>query len=108
MELNAVALNKASDLPAGIVGTWVSETRDTNRGLMHFEFVIGANGTLDVFGAPQDGAAEKEFRRHGPYRLDGHTLVTPALNEGLPVKVGLDGGQLLLAIDDLTFRLRRK
>jgi hypothetical protein len=75
---------------------------------MHFEFVIGADGMLGVVGSPQDGAADKEFRRLGPYRLDGHTLVTPALNEGQPVTVGLDGGQLLLAIDDLTFRLRRK
>jgi hypothetical protein len=99
----------APSLPDGIIGIWVSDERDTNRGRTSFEFSIKSDGTLDVLGRPLDGAVEKEFRRHGPYRLDGNKLITPALNEGQPVQVWLEGGHLMLVIDhDLNFRLRRK
>jgi hypothetical protein len=106
--VNAVT-DAAPDLPDEIVGVWVSDERDTNRGRMRFEFRFGSDGTLDVRGTPLDGAAEKEFHNHGPYRLDGNSLVTPALNLGQPVRVWLDDGHLMVVIHDtLEFRLRRK
>src|SRR5437764_14031269 len=87
--VNAVT-DAATDLPDEIVGVWVSDERDTNRGRMNFTFSIGSDGTLDVLGTPLDGAAEKEFHNHGPYHLHGNSLVTPALNLGQPGQVWLD------------------
>src|SRR3954452_10470958 len=95
--VNAVT-DAVDELPDEIVGVWVGDERDTNRGRMSFEFSFGSDGTLDVRGTPLDGAAEKEFHTRGPYRLDGHSLVTPALNLGQPVRVGLDDGRLTVVI----------
>src|SRR5438552_1135991 len=106
--VNAVT-DAATDLPSEIVGVWVSDERDTNRGRMSFTFSISSDGNLDVLGTPLDGAAEKEFHHHGSYRLDGNSLVTPALNLGQPVQVWLEDGHLVLVIrDTVKFRLRRK
>jgi hypothetical protein len=76
---------------------------------MRFVFQIGPDSRFEVTGTPANSHGGEEYRRSGPYRLAGDRLVTPALNEGRPVSVGLRGGQLLLKIDDgLEFRLRRR
>ncbi len=63
---------------------------------------------MDVIGTPTNGSGADVFRRSGLYRLDGDRLVSPAVNEGRPVQVRLDGGTLVLTIDEtLVFHLRR-
>jgi hypothetical protein len=75
---------------------------------MTFEFRIGSDGTMDVIGVPTNDSGGEAFRRTGPYRVDGSQLVSPALNEGLPVHIQLRAGMLFLTIDkSLAFQLRR-
>jgi hypothetical protein len=76
---------------------------------MRFEFRIGDNRRFDVTGTPLTGPEDYAYRRGGPYRLEGNRLVSPAINEGRPVRVQLANGLLHLRIDDgLEFRLRRQ
>jgi hypothetical protein len=76
---------------------------------MSFAFEIGADGQLAVIGTPVDAAAAWHYHREGPYRLDGDQLVTPALNEGLPVTVRSANSGLVIAVtDDLWLWLRRE
>jgi hypothetical protein len=75
---------------------------------MRFEFRAGDESRFDVTGIPVDPSGGEAYRRSGPYRLEGNRLVTPALNEGRPTQVRLQGRQLLLKIDaGLEFLLRR-
>ena len=91
-----------------LVGTWVSEERDTKYGRMSFEFRFGADGHLEVIGTPA-AAGGGEYRRSGPYRAGEARLVTPALNEGQPIQATLHEGRLTLRIDEtLSLRLRRE
>jgi hypothetical protein len=77
---------------------------------MRFVFRFGKDSTLEVTGIPADTeAGGHEFRRSGPYYLDGPRLVSPALNEGQPVEIALQDGRLILTIDrTLVFKLRRE
>ncbi len=77
---------------------------------MKFVFRLGPDGRLDVTGIPADaGTGGPEFRRSGPYYLDGCRLISPALNEGQPVELALQDGRLILTIDrTLVFNLRRE
>ena len=89
------------------MGTWVSGERQTKHGPMTFVFRLEADGSLEVVGTPV-GRGE-EFRRSGPYRLEGGRLVSPALNEGRPIQVALHDGGVTLTIDEaLSLRLRRE
>jgi hypothetical protein len=75
---------------------------------MSFVFRLEANGHLEVVGTPV-GRGGEEFRRSGPYRLEGDRLVSPALNEGRPIQVALHDGWVTLTIDEtLSLRLRRE
>jgi hypothetical protein len=95
--------------PAELVGAWVSDVRQTDRGPMEFEFRWTEEGRLEVTGTSESGALDAEYRRSGPYQLEGILLISSALNEGEPVRIGRDGDGLLLKIDDtLQFRLRRR
>jgi hypothetical protein len=97
------------DLAEAIQGTWVSEVRETKWGPLIFEFHAGSDGRFELTGTPVDPSGDEVYRRSGPYRIEGHQLITPALNEGRPTQVRLQGGQLLLRIDaELEFLLRRK
>jgi len=101
-------VDREPDPPGLIVGTWLSEVRQTDGGLMTFSFHIGDDGRMEVTGSPVPPSTGKIYRRSGPYHLEGRQLVTPALNEGKPVEVWLQDGKLALEIDpSLTFRLRR-
>jgi hypothetical protein len=94
-------------VPEEFVGTWVSGQRQTKHGPMTFVFRLEGDGYLEVIGTPVGGGGE-EFRRYGPYRLEGGRLVSPALNEGQPIQVALSDGRVTLTIDEtLSFRLRR-
>jgi hypothetical protein len=74
---------------------------------MSFVFRLETDGYLEVIGTPL-GPGGEEFRRHGPYRLEGGQLVSPELNEGRPIQVALHNGRVTLTIDEtLSFRLRR-
>ncbi len=96
-------------LPSQIIGTWTSNVRDTLHGAMWFEFRVGEDGSFEVTGTPTAPTTEKVFQRSGPYLLQGNQLVSPAINEGRPVQVGLETGDLVVKIDEeLEFRLRRK
>ncbi len=76
---------------------------------MKFEFRIGADKQFEVIGVPVGDSKAEEYRRSGPYRLEERQLVSPAINEGLPVQVYPDGNELILVIDDtLWFRLQRR
>jgi hypothetical protein len=95
------------DLAEAIQGTWASDVRETDWGPLRFTFRID-DGRFEVTGAPVTPSGGEAYRR-GPYRLEGDRLVTPALNEGRPVRVRLSDGRLLLRIDEgLAFRLRRE
>ena len=92
-----------------IVGTWASPVRETGSGPMTFEFRFGEDGRFDVTGTPIVPSSAEAYRRGGPYRLEAGLLVTPALDDGRPVRLRLVGGQLLLEIDDgPAFRLDRR
>lgn len=94
--------------PEEIVGVWISGVRETKRGAMSFEFRIGSDGVMDVIGRQAYDSAVETFRRSGSYRLEGDLLVSPAVNEGRPVRVRLHSGTLVLMIDEvLRFQLRR-
>ena len=96
-------------MPRDIVGTWVSDVRETGWGPLRFEFRFETDGRFTVVGTPVDSEGEAPYRRSGPYRLDGDRLITPALNEGEAVLVALEQGRLLLTINEgLRFRLRRE
>ena len=76
---------------------------------MRFEFRIGDDNRFDVIGTPLTGPEGDAYRRSGPYRLEGNRVVSPAIDEGRPVRVQLENGLLHLKIDaGLEFRLRRK
>src|SRR5206468_670305 len=93
--------------PAEFVGTWVSGERQTKHGPMTFVFRLEGDGYLEVIGTPT-GPGE-EFRRYGPYRLEGDRLISPVLNEGQPIQVALHDGRVTLTLDQaLSFRLRRQ
>jgi len=97
------------DSPGEIAGDWFSEARETAWGPMRFEFRIGDDGRIGVTGTPAGAPGGEAYRRDGPYRLEGGRLVTPALNEGRPVRVRRQGDELHLEIDDgPEFRLRRR
>ncbi|MBX6315634.1 MAG: hypothetical protein IRY99_22380 [Isosphaeraceae bacterium] len=92
-----------------LVGTWVSEVRETKWGPMRFEFRIGADGLFEVIGTPAGPSPEEVYRRRGPYCLEGGQLISPAIHEGQPVQVRPEDGGLVLIVDEtLSFRLRRK
>ncbi|HLJ96189.1 MAG TPA: hypothetical protein VKU02_23640 [Gemmataceae bacterium] len=75
---------------------------------MMFEFRIESNGTIAVTGAPADGSHADMFQRSGSYRLEGDQLSSPVLNQGQPIRVRLQGGNLFLSFDEsLVFELRR-
>jgi hypothetical protein len=76
---------------------------------MKFVFRLGQDRNLEVIGTPAEAASGHEFRRSGPYYLDGSWLISPALNEGQPVEIALRDGRLILTIDKtLVFNLRRE
>jgi hypothetical protein len=75
---------------------------------MRFEFRIGDDSQFDVTATALNAPEGEVYRRSGPYRLEADRLVTPALNDGQPVRVRLSDGLLFLTIGDtLGFRLRR-
>jgi hypothetical protein len=53
-----------------IVGTWVSEVRQTIRGTMSFVFRFGNDGHLDINGTPVGAATGEVFSRNGLYRAE--------------------------------------
>ena len=98
-----------ADLSTKILGNWTSEMRETKLGPMTFNFRFGNDGTMEVTGTPKYAADKELFQRSGTYQMDGHQLVTPALNEGHPVRLWLENGKLALQIDEaLEFRLVRE
>jgi hypothetical protein len=98
----------AGELPAAILGTWVSGVRESPEGAMTFVFRIDAD-RIEMTGTPVEGSSAEVFRRSGPYRLEGEHLITPALNDGRPIAVAVRGAHLAVTIDDgLSFRLRRQ
>jgi hypothetical protein len=95
-------------LATTILGRWVCGERDTTRGPMRFTFSIGADGWFDVTGIPANDEQREEFRRGGPYRLEGNHLICAAVNEGRPIRVRREEDRLVLKFDErLEFRLRR-
>lgn len=92
-----------------LTGVWVSDERDTAWGPMWFEFRIGTTGRFEVIGTPSKGVSPAEYRREGPYLINGEFLTSPAINEGQPVLVRLKGAELILTVSPtLAFRLRRQ
>jgi hypothetical protein len=75
---------------------------------MQFQFVFGDDGTLEVTGTPALGSQAELFHRSGQYEFSGNEFVSPAINEGQPVLIRVEGDSMVLTIDDnLKFRLRR-
>ena len=62
--LNGVSTD-GHDLAGEIIGTWISEVRQTRHGPMTFAFRIGADGTMEVTGTPASGSGVEMFRRSG-------------------------------------------
>lgn len=88
-------------------GIWASEVRQTILGLLNFEFTF-RDGWFEVIGVTPE-MREEAYRRSGPYRIEGKTLVSSAINEGRPVDFHFEEGELVLKIEDvLRFRLKRK
>ena len=86
----------------------MSDIHDTRFGPMWFTFHVSEDGFLDVTGTPVGDAMAEVYRLSGAYHFEGNQLVSPAINEGRPVSVRLEGDELVLTIDDsLWFRLRR-
>jgi hypothetical protein len=94
---------------AEVVGTWVSEVRQTGYGPMRFTFSLGEDGSLGVVGTSVDASGGEEFRRSGTYHLRGDELSSAVLNGGRPVRVALTDRRLAVTIDEtLAFRLWRQ
>jgi hypothetical protein len=105
------ALDAAAEpnLAAAIIGNWLSDERQTAWGPMRFEFRFGVDTQLDVMGTTSSAGTNGVYERHGAYRLTNAILITPALNEGEPVRISLRDDQLTIKIDDtLEFRLKRR
>src|SRR5882724_8194669 len=83
-----------------LAGTWVSELRESQWGPMHFEFRIGSEAQFEVIGIPASSATSEVYRRSGPVRLEGDQLISPAINEGQPIQMHLDGDELVLVVDE--------
>jgi hypothetical protein len=88
-----------------LLGDWVSEERQTIQGPMRFVFRLGRDGRLEITGTPTGPEAPDVYHRSGTYRLDGDSLVSPAINQGQPAHLALRDGRLTLTIDE-TLRLR--
>jgi hypothetical protein len=92
-----------------VLGTWISEVRETGQGPMTFTFRLAADGSLEIRGQPDAKGAGKEYLRSGKYSFEGDRLISAAIKGGRPARVGLEDGQLILTIDEtLAFRLRRE
>jgi hypothetical protein len=108
-EAESTGGTSGADLPMKILGNWTSEMRETKHGPMTFNFRFRNDGTIEVTGTPVYAAGGELFQRSGTYQMDGHQLVSPALNEGQPVRIWLQNGKLDLQIDEsLEFRLVRE
>ena len=101
--------SQATQAAAQVTGHWLSDVRETKLGPMRFEFGIHPYGSFEVAGLPAGTSAGDTYRRSGLYRLEGSRLISPAINEGLPVQVRTEGDELVLIVDEsLSFRLRRR
>jgi hypothetical protein len=97
------------DLARELVGTWISEVRDTEWGPLRFEFRFDENSRFSVTATPAESSETDRYDRGGPYRLENNMLITPALNEGQPVHVELRESRLVLTISEaLQFELRKR
>ena len=75
---------------------------------MSFEFFMNGDGTMEVVGTPGAGSNTEEYRRSGAFRIDDGQLVSPAINEGRPVRIRMKDRMLVLTIDEFhVFYLRR-
>ena len=83
--------------------------RESARGQLGFEFRFSGTGRIDVLGVPLKGEAGDVYRKSGGYRLEDGNIVTPALNEGQPVRIRLRRDKLLLEINErLSFVLHQQ
>jgi hypothetical protein len=90
-----------------IVGTWISDIRETKEGPMIFAFRFASKGNLAITGTPTE-ASQPTFHRAGSYRLEDNQLISPVINGGQPAPVELRADRLHLIIDTLSFSLRRE
>jgi hypothetical protein len=75
---------------------------------MSFVFQLGDDRNLEVVGTPATTGGE-EFRRSGKFQLADGWLTTPALNQGQPIRLALNDGELTVTIDhSLLLKLRRQ
>jgi hypothetical protein len=74
---------------------------------MAFVLRLGADGTFTIDGEPVD-ATSSGYRRSGAYRFEDGWFTSPAINDGVPARLMIDGDRIKLTIDDeLTIQFTR-